>query len=70
MPYTRFTLLRLNLSTVSNSLETQTSIKGLWSDRDKRLHINVLELKGVSLALQRFKDQCQNQTVLVATTQQ
>ena len=33
----------------------------------KRLHINVLELKVVSLALQSFKDQCQNQTVLVAT---
>ena len=30
------------------------------------LHINVIELKAVSLALQRFKDQCQNQTVLVA----
>ena len=45
----------------------QTSTKGLWSDRVKRLHINVLELKAVSLALQRFKDQCQNQTVLVAT---
>ena len=34
---------------------------------EKRLHINVLELKAVSLALRRFKDQCQNQTVLVAT---
>ena len=45
----------------------QTSAKGLWSDREKRLHINVLGLKAVSLALQRFKDQCQNQTVLVAT---
>ena len=45
----------------------QTSAKGLWSDREKRLHINVLELKAVSLALQRFKGQCQNQTVLVAT---
>ena len=44
----------------------QTSAKGLWSDREKRLHINVLELKAVYLALQRFKDQCQNQTVLVA----
>ena len=33
----------------------------------KRLHINILELKAVSLALQSFKDQCQNQTVLVAT---
>ena len=45
----------------------QTSAKGLWSDSEKRLHINVLELKAVSLALQRFKDQCQNQTILVAT---
>ena len=43
----------------------QASTKGLWSDREKRVHINVLELKVVSLALQRFKDQCQNQTVLV-----
>ena len=43
------------------------STKGLWSDREKRLHINVLELKAVSLALRDFKDQCQNQTVLVAT---
>ena len=45
----------------------QTSTKGLWSDREKRLHINVLELKAVSLALRSFKDQCQNQAVLVAT---
>ena len=45
----------------------QASTKGLWSDREKRLHINVLELKAVSLALQRFKDQCQNQTLLIAT---
>ena len=44
----------------------QNSTKGLWSDREKRLHINVLELKAVSLALRDFKDQCQNQTVLVA----
>ena len=44
----------------------QTSTKGLWSDREKRVHRNVLELKAVSLALQKFKDQCQNQTVLVA----
>ena len=29
----------------------QSSTKGLWSDREKRLHINVLELKAVSLAL-------------------
>ena len=45
----------------------QNSTKGLWSEREKRLHINVLELKAVSLALRDFKDQCQNQTVLVAT---
>ena len=45
----------------------QNSTKGLWSDREKRLHINVLELKAVSVALRDFKDQCQNQTVLVAT---
>ena len=45
----------------------QSSTKGLWSDRERRLHINVLELKAVSLGLQRFKDQCQNQTLLFAT---
>ena len=44
-----------------------TSTKGLWSEREKRLHINILELKVDSLALQSFKYQCQNQTVLVAT---
>ena len=46
----------------------QASTKGLWSDKEKRLHINVLELKAVSLALQRFKDQCQNQKLLVTTS--
>ena len=58
-------------TTVSNSLGAQldqSSTKGLWSDREKRLHINVLGLKVVSLALRSFKDQCQNQTVLVAST--
>ena len=45
----------------------QSSTKGLWSDREKRLHINVLELKVVSLPLRSFEDQCQNQTVLVTT---
>ena len=44
----------------------QSSTKGLWSDREKRLHINVLEFKAVSLVLRSFKDQCQNQTVLVS----
>ena len=45
----------------------QSSTKGLWSDWENSLHINALELKAVSLALRSFKDQCQNQTVLVAT---
>ena len=40
--------------------------KGSVVRSGKRLHINVLELKAVSLALRDFKDQCQNQTVLVA----
>ena len=30
----------------------QVSAKGLWSDKKKRLHLNILELKAVSLALQ------------------
>ena len=45
----------------------QVFTKGLWSDREKRLRINVLELKAVSLALKRNKDQCLNQTGLDAT---
>ena len=45
----------------------QSSTQGLWSEQEKRLHLNVLELKAVSLALRQFKDKCQNQTVLVAT---
>ena len=39
----------------------QSSTKGLWSDQEKRLHIDVLELKAVSLALRSLKDQLQNQ---------
>ena len=64
-------------TTVSNSLQTpqrrlgpslrSSSTQALWSDREKRLHMNILELKAVSLALRSFKDQCQNLTVLVAT---
>ena len=48
----------------------QNSTQGLWSPQEKGLHINVLELKAVFLALRHFKDQCQDQTVLVATTTQ
>ena len=45
----------------------QSSTPGLWSPQEKGLHIKVLELKAVFLALRHFKDQCQDQTVLVAT---
>ena len=45
----------------------QNSTQGLWSPQEKGLHINVLELKAVFLALRHFKDQSQDQTVLVAT---
>ena len=44
-----------------------SSTQGLWSPQEKGLHINVLELKAAFLALRRFKDQCQDQAVLVAT---
>ena len=60
---TLYTRLKRRLG---RSLRT-SSTKGRWSDQEKSLHINILELKAVSLALRRFKDQCQNQTVLVAT---
>ena len=44
----------------------QDSVKGLWSDGEKRLHINVPELKEF-LVLKKSWNQCQNQTVLIAT---
>ena len=47
----------------------QSSTQGLWSPQEKGLHINVLELKAVFLALRHFKDQCQDQTVLVGQQQ-
>ena len=59
------TLYRCLKGRVGRSLRANLYKKSMA--REKRLHINVLELKGVSLALQSFKDQCQNQTVLVAT---
>ena len=40
--------------------------KGMWSDREKWLHINVLELNAVSLALQRSKDQNMDNSTVVA----
>ena len=43
------------------------SAKGLWSQSEKGLHINLLELKAVLLALKAFKNQCIGREVLVAT---
>ena len=43
------------------------SVGGLWSQIEKRLHINVLELKAVILALQHFSHQCNKKQVLVAS---
>ena len=64
-------------TTVSNSLQTPKtkfgcSLRAKFYQRsvvtqEKRLHLNVLELNAVSLGLRHFKDQCQDQTVLVAT---
>ena len=48
----------------------QDSVKGLVVGQGKRQHINVLELNGVFLTLKQFRNQCQNQTVLIATFQQ
>ena len=41
--------------------------QALLSPQEKGLHINILEIKAAFLALRCFKDQCQDQTVLVAT---
>ena len=39
--------------------------QGIWSDREKLLHINYLELKTVILALQNFQDLVQGHHVIV-----
>ena len=43
------------------------SANGLWSETEKQLHINLLELKAVLLSLEHFRDQCFHQEVMVAT---
>ena len=45
----------------------ELSVSGLWSGKERNLHINVLELKAVLLALQHFKSQCHHREVMVAT---
>ena len=41
--------------------------KGLWSQPENKLHINILELKEVLLALKEFEPLCRGQAVFVAT---
>ena len=41
--------------------------RGVWSEPESHLHINILELKAVFLALKSFELLCRDQTVLVAT---
>ena len=43
-----------------------STARGVWSDHESRLHINVLELKAVFLALKSFEHLCRDQIVLVA----
>ena len=47
-------------------LEDQT-VSGLWSDTEKNLHINVLELKAVFLAIRSFQSHLLNKRVLGAS---
>ena len=41
--------------------------RGVWSEPEKELHINFLELKAVVLALKSFEHRCRGQIVLIAT---
>ena len=43
------------------------STGGLWSQHEKHLHINLLELKAIFLVLQFFKKNCSNNLVLIAS---
>ena len=43
------------------------SVKGLWSERERDLHINVLELKAVLFSLQKLHSLCQGKDVLIVT---
>ena len=44
-----------------------STARGVWSDTESHLHINLLELKAVFLALKSFELLCRNQIVLIAT---
>ena len=45
----------------------QDSTGGLWSQKEKGLHINLLEIKAVSLSLKHFTPQCKERQVLIAS---
>lgn len=40
---------------------------GVWTDEERQLHINILEMKAVDLALRRFKDLVAYSQVLIST---
>ena len=44
-----------------------STARGIWSDPESRLHINILELRAVFLALKSFENLCRDQIVLIAT---
>ena len=45
----------------------QQSTRGVWSHKEKDLHINLLELKAVFLALQFFQKNCSKNQVFIAS---
>ena len=61
------TLYRRLKRRLGHSLRANLYKRSVVRQGKKGLHINVLELKAVSLALERFKDQSENQTDLVTT---
>ena len=40
---------------------------GMWSDTETNLHVNILELKAVSLAVKTFQSRLQSNRALVAS---
>ena len=45
----------------------EATARGVWSEPESHLHINLLELKAVFLALESFEHLCRDQTILAAT---
>jgi hypothetical protein len=42
-------------------------VSGVWNSEERKLHINILEMKAVKLALERFATTIQSKAVLIAT---